>query len=302
MSRKILILFLLFISPAFMCAHAQKWVAGIYISQSTLENTRQIAYLIRRAKETGINAFVIDFNIMSKRYAKNITLVHNSQIKYVARIVMFPHGGTDGQVRSQAYWEKRYGLVKQALGLGAKEIQLDYIRYNTSRAPSSQHAKDIYRVISWFKERLNKEGTPLQVDVFGISSFGEEKRIGQNPGLFAKTVDAINPMNYPSHYNNYRVHAKAPYDTVYNALTALRSQFADNSTVQVYNYIELSNYRYPMSMPQRHKYINAQIKATHDGGANGWYAWSPSNYYDPLFTVLKDSGQTKSLPVLSYSQ
>ena len=57
--------------------------------------------------------------------------------------------------------------------------------------------------------------------------------------------------------------------------------------IKMYPYIELSNYHFPMSRPKTLEYIKAQIKAVHDAGADGWYAWSPHNRYDNLFHVLE---------------
>src|ERR1044071_6841292 len=75
-------------------------VKGIYVTQATLENTPFLTYLIRNAKASGINAFVVDMEIPSKRYEQNIALVRESGIKYVARIIMFPDGGTTAQIKN----------------------------------------------------------------------------------------------------------------------------------------------------------------------------------------------------------
>ena len=69
-------------------------------------------------------------------------------------------------------------LVKEAIAYGAKEIQLDYIRYNTAQGSSSQHAVNVHKIIQWYKEQVGKQNVALQIDVFGISSFGEETHIG----------------------------------------------------------------------------------------------------------------------------
>ncbi len=262
-------------------------VKGIYISQTTLEDTAYITYLIKHAKASGINTFVVDMDIPSKRYQQNIALVNKSGIRYVARITMFPGGGSPEQVASEAYREKKYKLVNAALGYGAKEIQLDYIRYNTKQAASSQHAITIHNIIKLFKERLALQKIPLQIDVFGISSYGEEKHIGQNIKLFSSTIDGLCPMVYPSHYQPFPVHFATPYKTVYDSLMSIREQFNDKLPVKLYPYIELSNYHYPLAREKKLKYIYAQIQAVQDADADGWYAWSPNNLYDNLFRVLE---------------
>lgn len=261
---------------------------GIYITQSTLENTNQLNYLIRNAKASGINTFVIDLELPSKLYEKNIQLVKNNQINYVARIIMFPGGGTPDQVKSKEYVEKKYKLVERAVEYGATQIQLDYIRYNTHQPPSPQNAKDIYAIIHEFKERLAEKHIPIQIDVFGISAFGESKYIGQNVKLFSSTIDVLCPMVYPSHYTPFPEHFKTPYETVFTSLKAIRGQFPNKQTPFKLNpYIELSNYHYQLSQRKKYEYIYAQIHAAEDAGADGWYAWSPHNYYDNLFHVLQ---------------
>lgn len=262
-------------------------VRGIYITQYMFENTAFLNHLITGAKRAGINTFVVDMEKPSKQYRDNLDLLRENHINYVARIIMFPGGGTPAQIENPTVWQKKYALVKQAVDWGAKEIQLDYIRYNTKQKPSPNNAKNVLKIISWYKNKLSGQNIPLQVDVFGIASFGESKYIGQNIQLFSQNVDAICPMVYPSHYVPFQEHFKKPYDTVYVSLKHIKGQFGEKMPMKMYPYIELSNYHYPMSKPKKMEYIRAQIKAVHDAGADGWYAWSPHNRYDNLFSVLE---------------
>lgn len=271
-------------------------IKGIYLTQYSLENTAFLNNLIKNAKEAGIDTFVVDYELPSKRYAANIALLKENNIKYVARIVMFPDGGTREAIETPAIWQKKYTLVKQAVDMGASEIQLDYIRYNTKQKPSANNAKNIHTIIEWYKNKLVGQNIPLQVDIFGIASYGESKHIGQNIKLFSQSVDAICPMVYPSHYTPFDYHYKAPYETVYNSLTRIQKQFDGNEMpVKMYAYIELSNYHYPsMSRSQKLAYIKAQLKAVKEANADGWYAWSPHNRYDNLFRVLKSENESKA--------
>lgn len=265
-------------------------VKGIYLSQVTAENPNEVQYLIRNAKEVGISNFVVDYTHPNPIYNQSIDLIKKSGINYIARIVVFPDGGTPSLVNSSPYLEKRLAQIKGAINLGASAIQLDYIRYKSSQRPSEKNAEDITGVIRYFKENIKETGVPLQVDVFGVSSFAPSIYIGQNVQLMAPVVEAINPMVYPSHYEPFREAALKPYETVYDSLTALKKQIAP-SDVQIHAYIELFNYRYPMSTASRVKYIQAQLQAVKDAGADGWYAWSAGNRYDILFNVLRQNQQ-----------
>lgn len=268
-------------------ACAGSWVKGIYITQSTASNRRALSFLIRQAKKHSINSFVIDISHPSRRYRNNIKLVRRNNIKYVARIVVFPHGGKHAQVTSKTYWQRKYRLADYAISLGAKEIQLDYIRYRSSTRASAQNAKNIYRVIKWFKSKLAKRHIPLQIDIFGVVSFGHAKHIGQNIKLFANSVDVVCPMVYPSHYEPYKKHARTPYQTVRSSLFALKSQFKGKPSFKIIPFIELYNYRYPLSRKAKLNYIYQQIKAVQDSGVAGWYVWSPTNKYWYLFKTLQ---------------
>jgi len=281
--RTALIFFTLIFFSNITCAG----VKGIYLTQYTLENTTYLNHLIKNAKAAGIDTFVIDYEYPSKKYRENIALVKNSGLNYVARVVMFPDGGTPYAINDPAFWQRKYALVQQAVDLGAKEIQLDYIRFNSAQKPSSENAQKILKIISWYKEKLAGQNIPLQVDVFGIASFGESKYIGQNIKLFSQSVDAICPMVYPSHYSPFKAHFETPYETVFNSLKSIKKQFDEKMPVKMYAYIELSNYHYPMSRPKTLEYIQAQLKAVHAAGGDGWYAWSPHNRYDNLFRVLQ---------------
>lgn len=263
-------------------------VKGIYLTQSSLENTELLQYLIKRAKTSGIDTFVVDLEIPSKRYRDNIGLLKENNIQYVARIIMFPDGGTPSQIKDPVKWQKKYTLVKQAIDWGASQIQLDYIRYNTKQKPSSQNAMDIMKIIQWYKARLAAQNIPLQVDVFGVASFGESKYIGQNVKLFAESVDALCPMVYPSHYSPFSYHFKRPFNTVYDSLQGIRKQLDGQPPIKIYAYIELSNYHYSMNHTDTLDYIKAQLHAVKEANADGWYAWSPHNRYDNLFKILEN--------------
>lgn len=189
---------------------------GIYITQETAENTPMFNSLIQRAKKAGINTFIVDLELVSKRYAQNVSQLKDNNIRYVARIIMFPGGGTPDQITTESHWKRKYSLVQHAIAYGAKEIQLDYIRYNTRNGASSEHAKNVYKIIQWYKAQLAEQNIPLQVDVFGISSFGEEKHIGQSVKLFSQTIDTLCPMVYPSHFVPFAQHVQTPHPFVFH--------------------------------------------------------------------------------------
>lgn len=260
-------------------------IKGIYLNQNTLQNTSWLQYLITKSISAGINTFVIDLETVTEAYKNNIKIVKNNNINYVARIVMFPHGGTKSTIRSKKYWQEKYKLVDAAINNGASEIQLDYIRYASSNPPSPRNAEDIHDVIRWFKEKIGNRAK-LQIDVFGESVFIESQNIGQNVPKFADSIDVLCPMLYPSHFEPYKIHARDPYGIIYKSLSSLKKIMNHEIPFEVVTYIELFNYRYDFTEEQLHGYIHSQIKAIEDAGGDGWYAWSARNNYDRLFDLL----------------
>src|SRR5579863_8737725 len=146
---------------SFLISTAHAGIKGIYLMQYSLENTAFLNNLIKHAKAAGIDTFVVDLEIPSKRYQQNLQLLKENNIKYVARIIMFPDGGTPRVIKTPALWQRKYKLVQQAINWGAKEIQLDYIRYNTKQKPSAQNSRDIHTIIKWYKNKLAAQNIPL---------------------------------------------------------------------------------------------------------------------------------------------
>lgn len=287
--KNVIFRFFLLITFFLISNNCFAYVKGIYLTQSTAENTQKVNYFIQQARATGINTFVIDTNNKNSRFAANIARIQQNNIHYVARVVVFPDGGLASHIKSRDYWEKRWQQMAYAVSLGSKEIQLDYIRYKASQPPSHQNAKDIYQVIDFFNRKIDAYGTgiQLQIDIFGVAADKPSLSIGQSVPLFATLIDVICPMVYPSHYAAQPFPSRHPYETVSKSITALKKQLKSFPNVKVYAFIEANNYRYPMSFGQKVKYLQLQMIAARDAGADGWYVWSPKNQYDALFAALR---------------
>lgn len=285
-----------FIFPAFLffsfITSAEAWDKGIYLTQYMLEKSDKLDYLIREAKASGINTFVIDHEFYSSRYAPAIAKVKAAGIKNVVRIVVFSDGGNAKQIRSQAHWEEKFKLAEDAIKAGADTVQLDYIRYSSKEPANPQHAKDVYKIIKWFKAKINAQHVPMEIDIFGEVSYYPSMHIGQDIKMFADSVDGVNPMVYPSHYWPYQKYSAEPYKTVNNSLNALLKQFNFNPPFKVHAFIEAANYHYlkKTSNAEKQKYLLQEIRGVEDAkGVSGWYVWSANNVYENLFQVLKNN-------------
>lgn len=287
---------LVIVSCFFLTTSIFAFAHGIYITESTVMHTDKLQNLIDQSKKYGIDTFIIDVNVLpGKRFSANVKKVLDAGIHFVARIVVFPRGATHAQVTNKAIWAKKLALAKAAVNLGASAIQLDYIRYEASYPPNQEKAKQVLKVVQYFKNELEPyKGVTLQMDIFGIAALKPADTIGQNPAMLAGTVNAFCPMVYPSHFEPFRVHSVRPYETIYHAITSLKKQLPNDSNVAIYAYIEAYNYRFMMSHAKKLEYIAAEMKAAHDAGSNGWYVWSPNNRYASLFEVLANKSQARA--------
>ena len=270
-------------------------VRGIYVNQQSIHSTNKLNFLIKMAKSTMINTFVVDLHRMTETYKKNIALLEEANIDMYTRIIVFPGGASKEQVQSPDYIQKRIELAKQAAELGSKVIQLDYIRYSTKQRKSPENAKDILGVIQQFKKANLNFNLPLHIAVFGESLFSPSTAIGQNIPLFSPSIDGIAPMLYPSHYKPYKKRTKEAYKTIHDSLSALKLQFNDNIPFEVIPYFEIFNIRVPMTKEVRLQYIQDQIKAIEDHEVGGWIAWSATNKYGYLFEVLESISQEEPI-------
>jgi hypothetical protein len=267
-------------------APAEFKTQGIYLQQYTAQSPKRLERLIDNALDVGVNTLVVDLWSQQKSYKKAVEHIQERGLRYVPRIVMFADGGNHEQVNSREVWEDRLKLAQYAMDMGAKEIQLDYIRYSSKTSPSPQNALDVREVLRFFKKKINERGAQLQIDVFGEVGYGPSVHIGQDMSLFASTVDAVCPMVYPSHYRPYEEHVNQPFQTVHSSLMGIRRQIGE-APVSVFAYIELFNHRFKLTTEQRVDYIREQLRAVREANAQGWIAWSAGNHYDILFDVMR---------------
>jgi hypothetical protein len=282
---------LLFLAPAALAEDAPAPAPafrsqGIYLQQNTVQSPKRLERIIDNSVDVGVDTLVVDLWSRQNNYKKGIARIQERGLKYIPRITMFENGGNHEQVNNREFWEDRWKLAQYALDLGAKDVQLDYIRYSSKTAASPQNALDVREVLRFFKKRINERGGRLQIDVFGEVGYGPSMHIGQDMSLFASEIDAVCPMVYPSHYEPFEEHAQKPYDTVHSSLVGIQKQMGE-AKVPVFAYIELFNYRYKLTTEQRVAYIREQLRAVREAHAEGWIAWSAGNRYDILFDVLR---------------
>ncbi|MGZ4159261.1 MAG: putative glycoside hydrolase, partial [Neobacillus sp.] len=127
------------------------------------------------------------------------------------------HGDSFTNPFLKEVWDYNIGIALEAVKLGFKEIQFDYVRfpekfetfekqliYNKGSYQKTDGRERVTAVTDFVKyasERLKPYNVKISVDVFGNATVIPEARgIGQNFSSIAENVDVISAMIYPSHW------------------------------------------------------------------------------------------------------
>ncbi len=114
---------------------------------------------------------------------------------------------------NEANWTYPLELAEEACSLGFDEVQFDYVRFPAGKTAGVAERKRptttdmrvgaISGFLAEAVERLHPMGCAVSADIFAIvmSSPGDEG-IGQRIEELSRTVDAVSPMIYPSHYSD----------------------------------------------------------------------------------------------------
>lgn len=139
-------------------------------------------------------------------------------------------------------WEYLASVGEAAIKAGFDEVQYDYVRFSTDSRmkqvdfDDSTKGRTKTEAISGFtlyaSERIHAAGGRISADVYGVVIDSEEDQqiVGQNYVEMSRSLDAISPMIYPSHYGPYNyqipVPDAQPYDTVLAAMQASKMVLA----------------------------------------------------------------------------
>ncbi len=178
-------------------------------------------------------------------------------------------------------------IASEVADLGFDELQFDYIRY-----PDGGDLDDIYEdrfaaITSFLSEAQDRlsDRIRLSADLFGRVMWPWNSRkidpIGQSLDDMAPYLDFISPMVYPSHYFE-QVYRDDPYRTVQDALISGSSRV----DASFRPFLQAFDRHVPNNMSLE-TYINEQVRAAQDHGADGYLFWHPACEYEPLFRVLE---------------
>ncbi|MDR3689402.1 MAG: putative glycoside hydrolase [Fimbriimonas sp.] len=188
-------------------------------------------------------------------------------------------------------WEYLASTVDFALNLGFPEIQLDYVRFPSEGAASSQRFpsrsefaktnvanEDVVAAFAaYIGQRVRAHGAVFSADVFGIiSSTSGDEGIGQQLEKVAQPFDLLCPMVYPSHFakGEYGIDdpALAPYDIVKKSIDDYKRRLPK---------MHIRPWLQAFSLGAKYgpQEIRAQIKATRDVGYRSFLLWNAKNKY-----------------------
>jgi len=190
---------------------------------------------------------------------------------------------------SHEVWEYLVQVAEDAARHGFREIQFDYVRFPTdgpiSEAvyPGEYCSREdaIAGFLAYARERLEKLGVWLSVDVFGIVMMDtpDTAVIGQKYWKMAQNVDIMCPMVYPSHYasGSYGLQNPnaSPYETVSAAMKETVKRLAGTGAMGRPWLQDFSLYGVTYGVEK----VKAEIKAAEEQGFTEWLLWNPSVQY-----------------------
>jgi len=190
---------------------------------------------------------------------------------------------------NRSVWSYNVAVAKEAVALGFREVQFDYVRFASDGQisdcvyPFSDGTKkeDIIReFLAYARGILRPLGVAVSADIFGlVTSAHDDLGIGQQLEKVAESVDIISPMVYPSHYAHGSFGLSEPdlqpYETVLRGLTDARKRL-EGTSVQIRPWLQ----DFSLENHYGREQVQAQIRAVHDAGLKEWIFWNPSNRYD----------------------
>jgi hypothetical protein len=209
---------------------------------------------------------------------------------------------------SRVVWDYNVAIAREALDMGFKEVQWDYVRFPDVNerlrrqmvfpgAGGKSRADNIHDFIQYTRDQLRRYDVPITADVFGLAThLPGDVGIGQNWERLITVSDRLLPMVYPSHYYagmyGFQRPNAHPYEIVrismQDAVERTRRVKQGGAKVgEVVPWLQAFTADY---LKDGNRYgpaqLRQQIQATYDSGLKSWVLWNPgSNYavYRPAF-------------------
>ena len=195
---------------------------------------------------------------------------------------------------NDSVWIYAAELAAEAVLMGFREIQFDYLRFPDERGERMRHAvfgarqnkesrrSAIRRQVTLLRDRVKPLGVPFTLDVFGLSMTAtNDMGIGQYWDDLSPLADVLLPMVYPSHYprGSYGISFPNadPYETIRRALQdGIRRSESIPNAAKIRPYLQafsIRGVRYTSDL------LRAQIQAAEDLGITDWIFWNARGVY-----------------------
>jgi hypothetical protein len=277
-------------APAKDATKKQTVLRGIYLDNGLARNLARIEGYVRQGRPLGLNMFVLDAQV----YMGQKAIINTNVIQYLRkegmytaiRVVCF-QDGLKGLPIPQGQLNNLYAMVEASAACGADEVQLDYIRFDDSWGGLSidQKVGAIDTLLASLRAITEPHKVKLSADVFGRIPYNRRDPVGQTIEGFAKHVDVIYPMMYPSHFTADRLRMSQPDFTVKEG-TELALKRLEGTGVTVQPYIQSFAYNLSYARVPLVRYIELQIEGAEATAGRGWVAWNASGDYNSLFQAM----------------
>ncbi|MGL4346405.1 MAG: putative glycoside hydrolase [Cellulosilyticaceae bacterium] len=195
-------------------------------------------------------------------------------------------------------WDYLLEVAKEAIEVGFKEIQFDYIRFHetmnttTVDLPAEPSKTEIITEFTeYMYQNLKPYGVYISADVFGaiITSKIDSEIVGQDYKELAKHLDYLCPMVYPSHYApgsfGIAYPDMQPYDVLLNAMQYSNSVIKDIPRNERRASIRPWIQSFTATWVNPHQtytetQVREQIDATYDAIINEWLLWNGAGRYE----------------------
>ena len=263
---------------------------GLYVPNRQANSMAYIRSLVERGRPLGINMVVLDvhpFMVLRARINPEVVAYLTAEGIYpAARVVCF-QDGLDRLPVPEDYMNRLFAVIEAAVGSGFREIQLDYIRFQDGGPGYSLEAKYgfVASLLKRAREMTAPRGLVLSADVFGRVVYNRNDIIGQQMELFARHVDVIYPMLYPSHFTGDRARMANPGETIREG-TLKGIARVQGTGARIQPYIQAFPYNIQWARVPLDRYVELQVAAAESTGARGWVAWNAKGEYESVFTAL----------------
>jgi hypothetical protein len=194
-------------------------------------------------------------------------------------------------------WDYNIEVAKEAIKVGFKEIQFDYVRFPEGfekRADTLKYKKDersrtdaVSEFVKYAKDQITPLGARVSVDIFGYAaSVPAAEGIGQDFNKISMNVDVISPMIYPSHYSagwfNSKVPDAAPYKTIDGAMKDTHKKLESIADLKpiIRPWIQDFTADWVPGHIQYGKHeLDEQIRALKENGVDEFLLWNSKNRF-----------------------